>query len=247
MASLRWFLGVFVSGGLHVVAFACAGRADAAAVRTTDRPIVIEVDTSPPPPPVPVDPERLPEPESPTSVRAAHAPSPSPRSPPAPPRAAAQAGTVLAAEADSADVADFTMVQGSGATYAGGVTSANGTSRSEPRGMPRVAAAVAARDAERAGGSGGPDRSRPARPAASDWDCSSLFPASATVDAAVVVVVARVREDGTAESITVLSDVAGFAAAARACGLRQRYLPAADRDGRSIVATTAPFRVRFTR
>ena len=61
-------------------------------------------------------------------------------------------------------------------------------------------------------------------------------------------IVARVRADGTAESVSVVRDPGqGFGRAARACAMRQRYAAAEDREGRAVIATTAPFRVRFTR
>jgi protein TonB len=75
-----------------------------------------------------------------------------------------------------------------------------------------------------------------------------MFPSGVTVDSAIVVIVARVRPDGSPESITVVSEPKeGFGAAARACAMRQRYAPAEDRSGHVIASSTAPFRVRFTR
>jgi len=246
MASARFILGVALSGGLHVVAFVQMSHAKTN-VTPPKAPVVIEVDTAvpPPPPPAPV-PEEKPAPEPAPIAKSEKAVS---KESATPPPVAAQAGKVLAAASDDGP-AEFTMVQGNG-IYAGGITSANGTGTSAVNAQPRVAAAVGPQTSGGGSGSGaptGPDRSKPARPVGSDWDCSSMFPATATVDTATVVVVVRVRVDGGPEKITIVSDPGqGFGNAARACAMRQRYAAAEDHDGRSIAASTAPFRVRFTR
>jgi protein TonB len=245
MASSRFLLGVSASLGVHVLAFVHMSHARAS-VKPAAPPVVIEVDTAPPPP-APPPPE--PAPLEPASAEPAAAPARAARAAPASAAPPAEAGKVLAAAADAPGVADFTMVQGAGATYVGGITTSTGTSRTE--GGAHVAAAAAPFGGGGGGGGagrGGPDRSRKARPVGSDWDCSSLFPAGATTDNATVVIVARVREGGQPESVNVVSDPGqGFGAAARACAMRQRYAAAEDQDGRPVVGMTAPFRVRFTR
>jgi periplasmic protein TonB len=246
MASSRFLLGVALSGGLHVLAFVQMSHAKARPSGPKPR-VVIEVDTQPPPPPLEAKPEPVnPPPDEPAKSSPTEKASRAPSASPSP--AAAQAGKVLAADSDDA-IADFTMVQGAG-VYAGGVTTTNGTSKTA------VAASTAGRaQTGPASGAGagnaestGPDRSHPARPQGGDWDCSSMFPSAATVDSATVLIVVRVRADGAPEGITVVSDPGqGFGPAARACAMRQRYAPAEDRDGRTVAASTAPFRVRFTR
>lgn len=246
MASSRFILGVVVSGGFHVLAFLQMNRAEAS-VRPALPPTVIEIDSAPPPPPPPAPKA---EPLAPEETAPA-APLPQAAKPVAPraPQAAAQAGRVLTAADEAPGVADFTMVQGVGA-YAGGITSSSGTSKSAVTSAP--ASGPAPGPVAGAGGDGtrptGPDLSKPARPVGSDWDCKALFPREATSDNATVLIVARVRPDGAPESVSVVKDPGeGFGRAARACAMRQRYAAAEDRDGHAVLATTAPFRVRFTR
>lgn len=244
MASARFIAGVGLSAGLHVLAFVQMSHAKASAP-VKPPPVVIEIDNAPPPPPPPSAVTPTPETkEEPAPLRAAKTTNV------AKPRPAAQAGKVLAAKDDAqpSAMADFTMVQGEGASYAGGVTTSNGTARV-------AASAVNASPVAPAGGTGGKgtsvtarDLSKPARPAADSWDCSALFPSSAGVDTATVVIVVRVGARGAAESVSVVKEPGqGFGAAARACAMKQRYAAAEDREGNPVAATTSPFRVRFTR
>lgn len=243
MASARFFAGVSLSAGLHVLAFVQMSHAKAS-VPPKPAPVVIEVDNVAPPPPPPEvtpPPEKHDAPAPLHAAKTAHVAKPQP---------AAQAGKVLAAKDDAqpSAMADFTMVQGAGASYAGGVTTANGAARV-------AATAVNASPVAPPGGAGGNgtrvaarDLSKPARPVGDNWDCSALFPSSAGVDSATVVIVVRVSPKGGAESVSVVRDPGqGFGPAARACALKQRYAAAEDRDGNPVAATTAPFRVRFTR
>jgi protein TonB len=198
---------------------------------------VIDLESAPPPPPPP--------PPAPTQERAEPslpATSAPHRAPAAAKAAPAEAGKTLNAADDA--VADFTMVQGAGA-YAGGVTSSTGKSKNAVASAASSAppATSVAGDAGPAAGSG-----KPARPLGGDWDCKALFPSGATHDTATVVLVARVRPDGRAESVSVVTDPGeGFGRAAKTCAMQQTYAPAQDKEGRAIAAATAPFRVRFTR
>jgi protein TonB len=177
-------------------------------------------------------------------ARAASAPSR-----PSPPATAAQAAHTLTAPPSAAEeVADFTMVQGEGAAYAGGTTTSRGTSTAAVR--TRIVGGngggVAAAPGD--GPSEGPDRSRRAAPEADDWRCSDLFPAAAEVDEAKVTIAVRVRADGVPLGVDTLRDPGrGFGTAARACAMRQRYVPALDREGAATDGTTRPFVVRFAR
>ena len=210
MASARFSAGVVLSAGLHVLAFVQMSHAKASAPPRPP-PVVIEIDRAAPPPPPP-PPDVTPTPETkdaPAPLKAAKAASV------AKPQPAAQAGKVLAAK-DDAQPADFTMVQGTGAAYAGGVTAATGTARV-------AAASVSASPVASPGGAGGKgnsvtarDLSKAARPVGDNWDCSALFPSSAGVDSATVVIVVRVSPKGAAESVSVVRDPGqGFGPAAR--------------------------------
>jgi protein TonB len=165
--------------------------------------------------------------------------------------AAAQAGKTLTADDDAAgDVADFTMVQGTGTEYVGGTTSSIGTSAKAVRGPatavpPPPRAVVGTRNAAAVG----PDLSRSPRPSGPDWNCSYLFPKDPDAgDYATVSIVVTVGIDGTPKSVAVLRDPGhGFGAAARTCAMSQRYAVGLDRQGSPTLATTPPITVRFTR
>ncbi|WP_437587945.1 energy transducer TonB [Sorangium sp. So ce1000] len=68
------------------------------------------------------------------------------------------------------------------------------------------------------------------------------------MDEQTVVIRAVVRADGTVASAELLSDPGyGFGQMSLACVRRQRFVPAADEEGRPITATSPPIRVRFPR
>jgi protein TonB len=204
-----------------------------------------------PPAPAPPAPPALvaaPPPRAPARLRRvapAERARPVPAEPSAP--ALAQAGAVLTREAradDPLDLSDEVFVTGQGAAYAGGVTSATGTS----------ARAVAAAAGAALGGTTARERALPSRARGvglSDpaWVCP--WPAEAealAVDEELVLVQVRVASDGRAEQVTLLSDPGrGFGEAARACALGTRFLPALDAAGRPLRASSAPIRVRFVR
>jgi protein TonB len=164
---------------------------------------------------------------------------------------AAQAGKTLTAPDDGAgETADFTMVQGSASEYVGGTTSAIGTSTQAVRGaasnLPQMPQAVLGK---REALAQTPDLSRSPRPSGADWSCSHLFPNDPDAgDYATVSIVVTVSAEGTPKAVTVLRDPGhGFAAAARACAMSQRYAGGLDRQGNPTTASTPPITVRFTR
>jgi protein TonB len=133
------------------------------------------------------------------------------------------------------------MAQGQARRYAGGVTTADGTSR--------VAVRVAVPGGTGEGPSAGPSPARSVRLPSSRWRCPWPRAADAlSIDEQLVVVRARVREDGSVASTEVLTDPGhGFGAAAIACLERQRLEPAIDARGHAMASTSPPIRVRFTR
>ncbi len=169
------------------------------------------------------------------------------------PQSAAQAGRTLTAPdtPDNSSIADFSMVQGEGNSYAGGTTSSIGTSAKAVHGLASLKPAATQREQTRAGTllPAGPDRSRGATPAASNWNCSSLFPNDPDAGAyASVVIAVTVQTNGRPTSVAVIRDPGhGFAPAARACAMTQIFNVALDREGKPIVATTPPIVVHFTR
>jgi periplasmic protein TonB len=195
----------------------------------------------PPPPPatsLPVTPAR--------AIERASSPEPlSPGPPTEAPPPPAEAGQVVLAEESANEPLDFTgfaVSTGKGSRYIGGTTAASGT------GSRAVHAPVVDRRADsvvRAGTS----RARPVGRPSRDWDCP--WPAEAgalSIDEQFVVIRAVVRADGTVVSAELISDPGyGFGRVALACARRQRFPAATDDDGRPIVATSPPIRVRFTR
>ena len=197
-----------------------------------------------------------PSPEEKTEPEPAKAPKPvAPKAPSEPPPAAAQAGKVLTRETspdEPVDLTDNGFVTGNADTYAGGVTSSAGTDTKAVRDPNATGTGVV-------GGKGkakqtdeeeGPDlSSTPTLPPGRNWDCA--FPPEADtdqIDFQIVPILVTVRADGTAQSVKVISDPGhGFGRAARDCALRQRYMPARDRQGHPIAGSTPPINVKFTR
>ena len=199
------------------------------------------VEVTPPPPPPPPPPAPLPSPlEAPSATaphmtRVAHIS----RSRPVPP---AQAGQLAAVSAAPVDFTGSAFIVGSGASYAGGVTSSTGTSR-----KPVLGAVIPGtpRNPSLAVG----NRARPVSLDQSAWNCP--WPAEADaqqVNEQTVVLRASIGADGRADTVEVLTDPGfGFGAAARLCALRTRFEPAHDRVGLPIAAQSPPIRVHFFR
>jgi periplasmic protein TonB len=246
-----WF--GFTSGGMIVMVglmalisvVAWMHRAQAQVADAAVEVDVLREEAPPPPPPPP--PEEEHKPEAPPPPRAVPHEAPPP-SPPAP----AQAGKVLTAEPDPNEPVDLTgdtIVTGNADAYAGGTTSANGTSitavhgLAAPTGKPMVAAAPPPP------APAGPDRSQKAvLGGGKEWSCP--FPPeadAAQVDDARVMLEVHVAADGTAEAVNVLKDPGyGFGRAARQCALRQHHSAALDHDGNPI-ASTIKANVHFSR
>lgn len=233
---------------LDMSAFAAAIRS--AVVDDVRATFAIEVNKPPPPPPPPA-PE--PEPEKPqVQQKAPAAPqNTQPEKPPAP----AQAAKVLTADPDPSEPLDLTdqgFVSGEGDRFAGGVTTATGTSKTAVRDRNAKPGGVV-------GGKGtGPvappaapkvDLSRAAMPTTRSWDCG--FPAEADVeqiDFQRVSIVVTVGTDGRAQSVTVLNDPGhGFGNQARQCAMRKSYDVGLNAEGKPVVTMTPPFNVTFTR
>jgi hypothetical protein len=169
--------------------------------------------------------------------------------------AAARAGRTLVADAvpsTEPDVADFTLVQGTGDAYAGGTTSARGTADravagpASDRPSPPTAASPTSLPAAL------PvtvDRARAASPGGGDWSCSRLFPSDPDApDHAAVTLVVEVDASGHASRVHVTRDPGhGFAEAARRCAAGQTFTPALDAIGQVVAGKTRPFVVRFSR
>jgi protein TonB len=164
--------------------------------------------------------------------------------------AAAQAGAVLTAPPDPNEPVNFDgIISGNADAFAGGNTTANGTSATAVRVAPGASGVP--------GGTGtaptGPrdvDRSRPAKLAGStDWHCP--FPPEADVeqiDQAFVIVQVATRPDGSPERVSIISDPGhGFGRAAQRCAMQERYEPAFNHDGNPIAGLTKSIRVRFER
>ncbi|MEO7034307.1 MAG: hypothetical protein ABI548_10460 [Polyangiaceae bacterium] len=232
----------------EVHAFAVLVRAEV--VERLRAQIDIDLSEPPPPPPPPPEAETPPDPAPAPPPPVAAAAPPSNTAPPPP--AAAEAGKVLTAEPDPNEPVDLTgdsFVTGNGDHFAGGVTAADGTSktavhdlRAKPEGVGKAPPGPVVVD-------GASNLTRPAMPLGGSWNCD--FPAEADVegiDSAVVTVSVTVSTEGRAKSIVVLHDPGnGFGQAVRSCAFRQHFQIALDRAGQPIISTTAPFPVRFTR
>ncbi len=167
------------------------------------------------------------------------------------PMAAAQASQILAANPDP-DVMDFTKDVynvGNSERFSGGATRSDGTN-DKAVSAPHVAAAGTGN------GINAPppqimavDLSRTATLAGSgEWRCP--FPPEADadqVDEAAAIIEVIVGADGKAQRASILQDPGhGFGREARGCAMREAYVPALDRDGKSV-ASSKKFRVKFER
>lgn len=233
---------------LDLSAFTAAIRS--AVVDDVRATYAVEVNKPPPPPP----PAPEPEPEKPqVQQRAPAAPQNAQQEkPPAP----AQAAKVLTADPDPNEPLDLTdqgFVSGDGDRFAGGVTSATGTSKTAVRDTNAKPGGVVGGKGTAAPAPPPPpkeDLSRPATPASRSWnDCG--FPAEADaeqIDFMRVSISVTVGTDGRAQSVTVLKDPGyGFGNQARQCALRKTYNVGINAEGKPVVTTTPPFFVTFTR
>jgi protein TonB len=191
------------------------------------------IDVTPPPPPV-----ASPEParaEAPHVMRVARASRGRPAAP-------AQAGQLAAASPEPVDFTGSAFVVGVGASYAGGSTTSQGTSKIPANGNVRPGGTGDGGDAARS-------RAHPVALDQAAWSCP--WPAEADaqqVNEQTVVLRAAVGADGRADRVDVLSDPGfGFGAAARLCALRTRFEPAHGATGQPLAALSPPIRVHFFR
>lgn len=251
--------------GLHIGALSFA----LTLTRQVTRPIsstqispIIEVELSQaaaPPPleeepeqPAPVKPPPAPQPvPRPVTTSAPEPPLPTPTPPEEPPPSPAEAGKLLTAVAPTLADSD-PFITGDAPQFAGGVTTAHGTSQVAVR-------APSARSGGVAGGRGmdtravveAPviDRSRsPQLAGGALWDCP--FPAEADmeqIDRAAVSLEVNVDPQGRVKSVTVKADPGfGFGREARRCALRKNWQPGLNRAGQPTGAV-ARVKVRFQR
>jgi periplasmic protein TonB len=189
-----------------------------------------------------------PEPEPPAAPPAAPPPqaaAPQPKAAraaaPQPSASAAQTAQVIAADAP-VDLTADTFVTGTASAYAGGAS----TTRGESTTKVDAVAAVAAQTTD-------PSQSQtvaqPVSLTSEQWQCP--WPVDALAQdlyEQFVIVRAWVREDGSVERASVVSDPGyGFGAAAMACALRTRFNPARNARGAAVRSLSPPIRVRFTR
>ena len=238
------FLGLMVTARAVTVLLASL---EARPQEAASAPQEIEVMKDEPPPPPPPAPEETAQPEPPP-VKAA------PHDAPPPAAAPAQAAKVLTQEPDPNEPVDLTgntIVQGNADSYAGGTTSANGTSNRAVRNIVTSPAGVpGGTGAPQATAPSGPDRSRKCSVGGTEWNAP--FPPeadTAQIDEAYVMLQVDVKPDGTPAAVRVLADPGnGFGREARRYALAQHYPPALDHDGNpSPGLCTFSTRVHFSR
>ncbi|HVT10130.1 MAG TPA: ferric siderophore ABC transporter substrate-binding protein, partial [Polyangia bacterium] len=159
------------------------------------------------------------------------------------PAAPAQAGQIAAATDAPLDFTGSAFVVGSGSTYAGGTSTAAGTSRTP-------AAGAVAPNGHGDGQVAPRTRAKAVSLDQASWNCP--WPAEADarqVDQETVVIRVAVRADGRVERADVLDDPGfGFGRAARDCALSSRaFTPALDASGAPVAGLSPPIRVHFYR
>jgi len=243
LGAFAFLLGLAVAARALTVIFAANGPPPPP---PAPQEVEIVAPETPPPPPPPPPPEPEAKNEPPPVRPAPHEATP----PPAP----AQAGKVLTQEPDPNEPVDLTgntIISGNADSFAGGVTAANGTSKTAVRGLTSPTGAPAAPGAPAATVvSPGPDRSRaPSMSDKSAW-LNAPFPREADdaqIDNAEVTLQINVRPDGTIDVPTVLKDPGyGFGREAVKFAMRQKYVPALDHDGNPITRTFKTI-VRYSR
>jgi len=212
--------------GLHVALGGAASRQHDA--RPPPMPVIhpqiqATLQTQPKPP---LPPREPPKPRAP-AARAEHLS----RAPPAP----AQAGRVIAqAPADNspADLTGFDLVVGQGTSYAGGLSSAKGTSTKAVEGQQGRVGGIVNGAAQ--------DLSRPAGLLRRDWSGCPWPDAAQDSDLreAAVTVRVTVGKDGSLQSVDTLNaPPGGFAESTRGCLSREPFRPALDSSGAAIPDT----------
>lgn len=159
-----------------------------------------------------------------------------------------RAASVVAPEPDPGAPLDLTgdaIVTGQATAFAGGVTTSAGTNAAPSR-AGAAATTTGAGDAVLATAI---DRASPVSLESEKWSCPWPREAdSEQIDEQTVILRVIVDAGGAAERAAVLADPGhGFGAAAVACALRTRFVPARGRGGEAVRATSPPIRVRFTR
>ena len=242
-ATLRWTMGALTTAVVHLAAAASIVR-HASSVKAS-APLEVEevfIEREAPPPATPVEPEKpRPAPPAPQPLPALGDRKSNDDEPVEEP---AQAGEVLTEDDDNAY--DDSFVTGPGDTYAGGVTSSLGRSIASVHGSGQLDGIVMA--APPPPKPAGPDRSRPAWLVTNVvWDCG--FPPHVDpkeISYAAVVVSVTVKPNGRPESVEVVEDPGhGFGELAKRCALAHEFIPALDREGRPLRATTRPFTIGF--
>ncbi|HSY23946.1 MAG TPA: energy transducer TonB [Polyangiaceae bacterium] len=242
LGAFAFLLGLAVTARAMTVIFASHGPPPPP---PAPQEIDIVAPEAPPPPPAPPAPEPEVKNEPPPAHPAPHEATP----PPAP----AQAGKVLTQEPDPNEPVDLTgntIISGNADSFAGGVTAANGTSKTAVRGLTSPTGAPAALAAPPAAAPAGPDRSRtPSMADRSAW-LNAPFPREADdaqIDNAEVTLQINVRPDGSIDVPAVLKDPGyGFGREAVKFAMKQKYAPALDHDGNAIPASFRTI-VRYSR
>jgi len=205
--------------------------------------VLTEVDlpSLPEPPPAP-KPEEPPPPEPVARAR------PERDEPPAAP---ARAAAVLTQAPDPNEPVDLTdgFVTGSATTYAGGKSSASGTSATAVHTVPAATGAVGGTGAPDAPARAGPDRSRrPGLAGGAEWRCP--FPAEADaqqIDHAVVTIKVDVDRTGRVTNVVVAKEPGhGFGRETQRCARDKIWSPALDPDGAPVAGHTT-LNVHFDR
>jgi protein TonB len=241
--SSRMYVGLGVALLLHAGGVLWARSLDAPPrARPRVPPPATEIDLEapavlPPAPPAPPPPE----PQAPSAAKPPPSATHAPRAQSAP----ARAGAIVAQQPDPGAPVDFgdAFVTGAGTAYAGGVTTATGTSTRAVNSLPP------AQPQPQLGAQKGRALSRPVALAGDQWHCPWPHEAEREqIDEQTVTLRVRVEDDGHARSVTLIEDPGyGFGAAARACAMLTRFSPALDAAGHPTEALSPPIRVRFTR
>lgn len=236
-----WPFALSTSGAaaVHLCVLILAWVVPPPAVTASVMTQVVEIEMPKPLPQVPAPPAPPIEAETPPPTAKALSRPLARAAVPSAPRAAAQAGAVLSASDDAIDFTDE-IVTGDAASYAGGATASDGTSKVAVR---DVGGSLQGKESHVVNRSRAPELAQ-----GGQWDCP--FPQEADeagVDLAVVTLEVDVDASGHVVSATALDDPGhGFGREAVLCAYEKRWAPGLNPDG-TARRSSAQLRVRFVR
>lgn len=255
-----WGVGRLIEPSLETWSAQLAARAHTELARESEIDLLPPPKVQAPPPPPPVAEKETPkdEPEPPPTRVAMKEPARS-----TPPAGPAEAARTVVREDGPVDLGDFSMIQGQGKVFAGGISRADGSSKTAVDKLPEATPPIEAVQPKPTVEVPTPrkvtptptpvepeeDRSEPVRLVNPDWNCPWPHEADdEQIDEHSAIVRVTIGPDSAVVGARIVTDPGhGFGKAALACAKGTSYHAARDKRGTPVRAESPPIRVRFTR